>query len=51
MSSSAANFRQTVGGTETALLTFLVVFPFSLSEDDTRDRELLANEVTNEESV
>ena len=51
MSSSAANFRQTVGGTETALLSFLVVFPFSLSEDDTRDSELLANEVTKEEFI
>ena len=33
------------------MLSFLVVFPFSLSEDDTRDRELLANEVMKEESV
>ena len=52
MTLSPANLRKTGGGAETRLVrSVLVLFAFSWSADDTRDREVLANEVRTEEFV
>ena len=52
MSLSPANLRKTGGGAETRLVrSVLVLFAFSWSADDTRDREVLANEVRTEGRV